>query len=294
MGALEYDSPRAGDGAILRRWPGPPRPLAAAFTASALGASLLVATACNGSTAGTGGGGAASTGNAWAAPRRPARRVGGSFPVDAGSCATDLLHTGPPRPCSTTTRSTRTTALILEFTAKYHEPDAMIFKAIIYVESRFQYDAVGCTGNSNCCPQRGWTGAECGCPGSDADRAVVRPFGTSQQGCTASDPRLAPERPRRPGDGARRPPDWSNSVFNPAVNIDLGVAGIACNRAQAKAQFPGCTEDQYTMMAIGNFNSYGSTQSCTVYNFPYDSSVLDAYNMYASAAGWPAHPYVTN
>ncbi len=55
---------------------------------------------------------------------------------------------------------------ILDFTAKYNEPDAMIFKAIIYVESRFQYDAVGCTGNGPCCPARGWSAAECGCLGS--------------------------------------------------------------------------------------------------------------------------------
>lgn len=87
--------------------------------------------------------------------------------------------------------------------------------------------------------------------------------------------------------------DWSNSVFNPVVNIELGIAGIACNRAQAKAGFPGCTDDQYTMMAIGNFNSYGSTQSCTVYNFAYDTAVVDAYTTYSTAAGWPAHPYVT-
>jgi hypothetical protein len=86
--------------------------------------------------------------------------------------------------------------------------------------------------------------------------------------------------------------DWDNSVFNPQINIDLGIAGIACNRAQAKAMFPGCTEDQYTMMAVGNFNSYGSTKSCTQYNFMYDSSVLDAYKSYSTAANWTAHPYV--
>lgn len=57
-----------------------------------------------------------------------------------------------------------------------------------------------------------------------------------------------------------------------------------------KKQFPGCSEDQYTMMAIGNFNSYGSTKSCTVYNTQYDSAVLDAYKSYSTASGWPAHP----
>ena len=86
-------------------------------------------------------------------------------------------------------------------------------------------------------------------------------------------------------------PDWANSCLQPRVNIELGIAGIACNRAQAEEQFPGCTEDQYTLMAVGNFNDYGSTKSCTVYNTAYDDSVLTAYKQYSAAAGWPAHAY---
>ena len=85
--------------------------------------------------------------------------------------------------------------------------------------------------------------------------------------------------------------DWAGSVFNPATNIESGVAGIAQNRAQVVAMFPGCTEEQYTLMAIGNYNSYGSTQSCTVYNTDYRDIVLAAYDMYAAAAGYTPHPY---
>ena len=44
------------------------------------------------------------------------------------------------------------------------------------------------------------------------------------------------------------------------------------------------------MMAIGNFNSYGSTKSCSAYNFNYDTDVVDAYKSYSTAAGWSAHP----
>jgi len=44
-------------------------------------------------------------------------------------------------------------------------------------------------------------------------------------------------------------------------------------------------------MAIGNYNSYGSTMSCTVYNTSYDNSVLQAYRQYTSAAGYAAHGY---
>ncbi len=44
--------------------------------------------------------------------------------------------------------------------------------------------------------------------------------------------------------------------------------------------------------ARGEYNHYRSTQSCTVYNSSYDSAVLEAYQEYSAAAGWPAHPYV--
>jgi len=82
------------------------------------------------------------------------------------------------------------------------------------------------------------------------------------------------------------PQGLANSVFNPCQHRTC-IAGIACNRAQAKRP-PKLHENQYTMMAVGNFNSYGSTQSCTVYNLDYDTAVVDAYNTYSTAqAGRP-------
>ena len=170
---------------------------------------------------------------------------------------------------------------ILEFTAKYNEPDAMVFKAIIYVESRFQFDSVGCTGNSGCCPQSNWTNAECACLGVMQTGPTCG--GTSTLGLLSNGhPDLSTDKTSS---------DWASSCFNPHVNIELGIAGIAGNRAQVKKQFPGCTEDQYTMMAIGNYNSYGSTKSCTVYNATYDNEVIGTYKTYSTASGWPAHPY---
>jgi hypothetical protein len=84
---------------------------------------------------------------------------------------------------------------------------------------------------------------------------------------------------------------WSTSIFNPNVNVDIGIAGVSGNRAQEHSHFPGCTEDQYTMMAIGDYNSYGSTHSCTQYNTAYDDIVLMAYHQYAAAAGYTPHAY---
>jgi hypothetical protein len=45
------------------------------------------------------------------------------------------------------------------------------------------------------------------------------------------------------------------------------------------------------MMAIGDYNSYGSTKSCTVYNTAYDDPLVVAYKQYATAAGYAAQAY---
>jgi len=160
----------------------------------------------------------------------------------------------------------------------------MIFKAIIYVESRFDDTAVACS-NNPCGVPSGWTTSETGC------------FGLMQvvPACH-DDPNNAglladghPNLTKTSSSGL-----WSSSIFNPYVNIECGIAGVAGNRAQVEKQFPGCTPDQYTLMAVGNYNSYGSTKSCTVYNTAYDgpgSELMMAYAQYAKAAGYPAHSY---
>ncbi len=202
------------------------------------------------------------------------------MPPDTGTCSPDPLLTNLP-PLFNGNSVDSYDCAILKFTAKYNEPDAMVFKAIIYVESRFQYDAVGCTGNTGCCPQSGWSGTECACLGA---------MQTGPQCGSSSSLGLLPNgHPDLDTDPSSS--TWANSCFNPEVNIELGIAGIAGNRMQVKQQVPGCTEHQYTMMAVGNFNSYGSTKSCTDYNMTYDNAVLDAYRMYSTASGWPAHSY---
>jgi len=229
--------------------------------AAALGASLLVSTGCKGEPDRTAAGGAGST--------------------NPGSCDPDPLRTDLP-PLWNGLSVDLDDCPILEFTAKYNEPDAMIFKGIIKVESNYEYDAVGCTGNpGGCCP--GWTAPECAClglmqtgPGCDSATGL----GLLPNGHVNMETNPSTE-------------NWANSVFNPRINIELGISGVARNRVRMKDDFPGCTEDQYTMMAIGEYNNYQSTQSCTVFNFDYDTAVVEAYNEYSTAAGWPAHPYVT-
>jgi hypothetical protein len=170
---------------------------------------------------------------------------------------------------------------VLTWTAHYDEPDAMVFKAIMYVESRFDDTAVACS-NDPCNVPAGWTVAESGC------------FGLMQVvpacGGLPNNAGLLPDgQPNLTTDPTAS--GWAGSIFNPNVNIEVGIAGVAGNRAQVEQQIPGCTQDQYTMMAVGNFNNYGSAKTCTQYNSAYDTLVIAAYQQYATAAGWPAHDY---
>jgi len=56
--------------------------------------------------------------------------------------------------------------------------------------------------------------------------------------------------------------DWAGSIFNPDVNVERGIAGVAGNRAQEVAKFSGCTVDQYTLMAIGDPFPHAAAQDC--------------------------------
>jgi soluble lytic murein transglycosylase-like protein len=53
---------------------------------------------------------------------------------------------------------------VLKWSPKYDELDPMIFKAIMYVESRFDDTAAACP-NLPCGTPSGWTTAEAGCLG---------------------------------------------------------------------------------------------------------------------------------
>jgi len=204
----------------------------------------------------------------------------GGTTVDGGSCASDPLKTGLVA-TQTGVSVDSFDCQILTWAAKYNEPDPMIFKAIIYVESRFDQLAVACT-NDPCGTPSGWNASESGCFGL---MQVVPACGGDPNDAGL----LSNGQPNMTTDTTSS--SWPTSIFNPNINIEIGIAGVAGNRVQEMQKFSGCTTDQYTMMAIGDYNSYGSTQSCTVDNTAYNTPLLAAYQMYATAAGYAAHPY---
>jgi len=234
---------------------------------------LMLALGCNGSSPSGGDGGNPPPSDA------SANGDGAIVAYDGGAC-TDPLKTGLVAQ-QTGVSVDAFDCQILNWAQVYGEPDPMIFKAIIYVESRFDDTSVACP-NDPCGVPSGWSTNEAGCfglmqvvPACGDDPGDAGLLGNGQPNLTTDSTASG----------------WATSIFNPDVNIHIGISGIASNRAQDMKKFSGCTTDQYTMMAVGDYNSYGSTTSCTNVNKAYDDGVIAAYQQYAAAANYPAHPY---
>ncbi len=205
--------------------------------------------------------------------------------VGNDTCASDPLRTGLIIE-QTGVNADAYDCEILKYSTQFSEPDSMIFKAIIYVESRFDYTAVGCANfcsSSDCGQPAGWSQQECGCCGL---MQSIGPSCSYDQGKFTMLPNGHPDMETDPSAS-----DWAGSVFNPDNNIKAGIQTVSENRTRMKQQFPSCTEQQYTLMSIGEFNSYGSAKSCTVYNTDYTTAVLEAYHKYAAAAGYTEQAY---
>ncbi len=204
---------------------------------------------------------------------------GGSTPL-SGPCDDDPLRTNLVAQ-QTGVSVDAFDCQVLTYAAMYQEPDPMIFKAVMYVESRFDQTSVACP-NLPCGQPAGWSTTEAGCLG-------LMQIVPACNGTPNNVGLLANGHPNMETDTSAS--DWATSIFNPDVNIDVGVFGLSDNRRQEKMKFAGCTDDQYTLMALGDYNSYGSTTSCTQVNQTYDDLVIAAYQQYATAANYAAHPY---
>ncbi|MCC6663619.1 MAG: hypothetical protein IT375_07740 [Polyangiaceae bacterium] len=241
-----------------------------------LGLSVL---GCGGDDGGSSGAGGTSSGGGGGVGASGGGGGGGGG-YSPETCAKDPLKTGLVAQ-QTGVSADVADCSILKWTAQYSEPDPMIVKAMIYGESRFDYAAIGCD-NLPCGTPSGWTEAEAHCYGMMQVVPACGPIAGDAGLLANGHPNLTTD---------TSSPDFVNSIFNPDVNIHLGVAGFAGNRAEVKGLFPGCTEDQYTLMALGNLASHGSTKGCTEYKQDYIDYIMPAYKEYSAAAGYAAHPY---
>jgi len=167
---------------------------------------------------------------------------------------------------------------LIDLAAKYQHPDPMMLKAQVNQESDFDEFAVSM--DSPCGIHAGWTDAE------------SKSFGLIQTTPACGEAKvalLADGHPNLTKDTASAL--WQNSVFNPAINLDQGAMTISQSMKALKAKYAGCTENQYTLMSAGAFNSGNNAiLGCGQYNARaqmYVDAVLGRYQKLATAAGYP-------
>jgi hypothetical protein len=166
---------------------------------------------------------------------------------------------------------------IMSLTQAASEPDAMIFKAQVSLESAF--DVIAISPDAPCGTKVGWTVDE------------SKSFGLMQltPACGWLKKALLPNgHPNLERDETTAL--WATSVFNPTLNVDEGVRAVQVGRASVMKDFPGCTEAQYTLMALSAFNQGESSVSgCGMVSKNgqnYIAAVLMRYQLLARAAGY--------
>jgi Transglycosylase SLT domain len=208
--------------------------------------------------------------------------LGGAACDEGDYLVTDPATTcnGQPNPLLTHSQKDGYDCLFLDRAAQYQEPDAMIFKAQTDLESGFNPLAVS-------------PDSPCGTTHLDWSEPETKSYGLMQvtPACGwADDALLSNGHPNLEQSSAAAA--WSTSVFNPEVNVGDGVRAVSVMRQRMKEKFANCTEDEYTLMAIGAFNA-GSNSAILACGqmqgqpLNYVGIVLSRYRTLAGFAGWP-------
>jgi hypothetical protein len=170
---------------------------------------------------------------------------------------------------------------ILSLTMAAGEPDAMIFKAQVSLESNFE--VISISHDMPCPIPSGWTLDE------------SRSFGLMQltPACGwLKKARLPNGHPNLERDDTSAL--WATSVFNPTLNVEEGVRAIQVARTSMKAKFTGCSVVEYTKMSLSAFNQgESSVTGCgtvSTAGTTYIRAVLARYEILARTAGY-AYPY---
>jgi hypothetical protein len=195
---------------------------------------------------------------------------------DASSCAAgaDPLRTGDMQ-------KDGYDCMLLALAQMYGDPDPMMAKAQIQVESGF--NVLATSPDSPCGDPNGWTDAE----SKSFGLIQVTPACGEENGALLSNghPNL---------DMDMSSPLWGTSVYNPTLNLDAGMQSITGSLKDLQMKYPGCTTAQYVEMSAGAFNSgEGAVSGCALFDSRaqgYVDAVLGNYRQFAQAAGWP-DPY---
>jgi hypothetical protein len=172
--------------------------------------------------------------------------------------------------------------LILEMAEKYGHPDPRILKSQVEWESRFE--VFNTSEDSPCGIPKGWTDAE------------SKSFGLLQvtPACGEGGPALLPNgHPNLTKDSASSL--WVTSIFNPELNLDLGVKAIQGALNYFRKRFPNCDPIQFPLMAAAGYvQNWDTVVGCGKYTDRlqnhYINAVLEIYRQFGQSRGWP-DPY---
>ena len=164
---------------------------------------------------------------------------------------------------------------ILSSSQKYTFSDPMMIKAMIMQESAFISNAV--SPDDPCGIPKGWTAYQ------------SRSFGLMQVTPACVQPASIPNLTQN-----QHSSKYATSWFNPHYNVDQGTSILSSALSDMKARFTSCTTNQYTLMAVGAYNSgEGAISGCGLWNDragSYITAVLNHYQTFAQMAGIP-DPY---
>ena len=164
---------------------------------------------------------------------------------------------------------------ILSSSQKFSFPDPMIVKSMVMQESAFVYTAV--SPDIPCGVPAGWT------------QYQSKSFGLMQVTPACIHPGTIPNLTLDQGSSL-----WATSWFNPRYNINQGTKALSGALSDMETKFPGCTANQYRLMAVGAYNSgEGSITGCGSWNTRADgyiNTVLGHYQAFAQMANI-SYPY---
>jgi Transglycosylase SLT domain len=175
-----------------------------------------------------------------------------------GAGNTVCIHGLPPTQNSTSTAANisigdpaydQFDSYIMNASNHYGISDSMLVKSMILQESNF--DIFALSPDIPCGVPDGWTEEE----STSFGLMQVTPACVHE---TDTPPNLTTD---------INSPNWATSWFNPEYNINRGVESLSENLSQIKNNFPGCSNDQYMLMAAGAYNSgQGAIDGCGEWN----------------------------
>lgn len=163
--------------------------------------------------------------------------------------------------------------LILHYCTQHAHPNPRIIKCQAKWESDQTFDIFCTSSDSPCGVYPGWTSLESRSFGLLQVTPACGESGGGRMLLANGHPNMTT---------SQSSPLWGGSVYNPSLNLDIGIHAIAEGYEYFKAQFPGCTQLQHVLMAAAGYvGNWEDVTGCGVWTsqlqIQYVQNVLRIY-----------------